>query len=111
MNYGDENDWHLYRKLLPVWQGRYITKLNEEYIKLLSGPSSASDKFWALKKRIDKDSLSEGVIVEVSRSSMRYTIMMMLLNDIITPGDIEGFSDELKSSMKSVKEMRRKRRR
>ncbi len=102
MNYVNDDDWHLYRKLLPVWQDRYIKKLNEEYIEILNGPSSASDKFWHLKKRIDNDSLSEGVFVGVSRSMMRNTIMNMLLKTIITPDDIKDFSEELRLPLEGV---------
>ncbi len=102
MNYLNDDDWYLYRKLLPLWQERYIKKLNDEYIEILNGPHSASDKFWALKKRIDKDSLSEGVIVEASRSMMRDTIMNMLLKKIITPDDIKDFSEELRLTMEGI---------
>ena len=102
MNFVDENDWYLYRKLLPLWQEIYIKKLNNEYIRLLSRPSSASDNFWDLKKRINNDSLSEGVIVEVSRSTMSNTIMTMLLKNIITLDDIKDFSEDLRFSMEGV---------
>ncbi len=102
MNYLNDDDWYLYRKLLPLWQERYIKKLNDEYIEILNGPYSASDKFWALKKRIDKDSLSEGVFVDASRSMMHNTIMNMLLKKIITPDDIKDFSEELRLTMEGI---------
>lgn len=102
MKYVNDDDWYLYRKLLPVWQDRYIKKLNKEYIEILNGPSSASDNFWLLKKRIDKDSLSEGVIVDASRSKMCNTIMNMLLKKIITTDDIKDFSEELRLPLEGV---------
>lgn len=114
MNYVSDDDWYLYRRLLPLWQDRYIEKLNKEYIEILNGPSSASDKFWALKKRIDKDSLSDGVFVDASRSMMRNTIMNMLLKKIITLDDIKDFSDELRlpteGILKAYQEKRKKKR-
>ncbi len=99
----NEDDWRKYRELLPLWQERYMTKLINGYITLLRDSSNASDKFWALKRRINRDSMSEGVIVQVSRSSMRNTILTMLLKDIITLDDIKDFSDELRVDLEAVK--------
>ena len=47
-----ESDWKLFRKKLPGWQEAYMDKLNQDYIRLLTGPGDASDKFWELEKRI-----------------------------------------------------------
>ena len=53
-----EQDWKLFRKKLPLWQESYMDKLNQEYIRLLSGEGLASDKFWELEKRIKEDMLN-----------------------------------------------------
>ena len=50
-----EKDWKLFRKMLPEWQEAYMERLTKEYIELLSSDMQASDKFWALDKRIKDD--------------------------------------------------------
>lgn len=41
-----ESDWKLFRKLIPVCQERYMTKLNKEYIGILIQDKKASIKMW-----------------------------------------------------------------
>ena len=55
MNRFSEKDWKLFRSKISDWQEAYMEKLNQEYIELLSGDGYASDKFWALEKRIRED--------------------------------------------------------
>ena len=61
MNKFSEKDWKLFRSKIAVWQEAYMEKLNKEYIELLSGEGNASDKFWALEKRIRGDKKDCGV--------------------------------------------------
>lgn len=68
MNRFSEKDWKLFRSKLSDWQEAYMDRLNREYIKLLSGKGNASDKFWALEKRIREDKQDCGVQCEMSRS-------------------------------------------
>ena len=89
MNRFSEKDWKLFRSKLPGWQEAYMEKLNQEYIELLSGEGNASDKFWALEKRIREDQKDCGVQCNMSRS-----------NGAITFDDLEEFSDDLKDTMK-----------
>ena len=51
------------KKLLPKWQETYMERLIKEYISLLNEEKLASEKFWELEKRINKDKRSPGVIV------------------------------------------------
>ena len=41
-----ETDWKLFRKLITVWQERFMTKLNKEYIGILIQDKNASIIFW-----------------------------------------------------------------
>lgn len=50
-----ESDWKLFRKRLPGWQESYMEKLVGEYMGMLSGEGLASEKFWALEKRVNED--------------------------------------------------------
>lgn len=66
-----EKDWKQFRKMLPEWQEAYMERLTKEYIELLSSDMQASDKFWALDKRIKDDKKCTGVIArDISRSHM-----------------------------------------
>ena len=52
MNKCNESDWRLFRSRLPIWQEAYMERRNREYIALLSGGGSASEKFWVWGDRI-----------------------------------------------------------
>lgn len=46
MNNVNEKDWKLFKKLVPVWQEKYIQKINKEYIDILSKNNSSAQNFW-----------------------------------------------------------------
>ena len=62
-----EKDWKLFRKLLPGWHEAYMERLVKEYIELLSSDRQASDKFWALDKRIKQDKRCTGALASYFR--------------------------------------------
>ena len=90
-----EKDWSLFKEKLPWWQERHMERLNEEYIRLLSGDGLASEKFWKLEQRINRDKRSSGVITEKRRSNVYFCLMDLLNQRIITIDDLEGFSEGL----------------
>jgi hypothetical protein len=94
-----ETDWKLFRKKLPGWQEAYMARLNKEYIELLSGPGTASDKFWELEKRINRDKKSVGVVAQMSRSNMYMNILALLSDGAIGLDDLDGFSEDLREKM------------
>ena len=91
----NEKDWKLFRKLLPEWQEAYMEKLCKEYAGILASGSNASDQFWELEKRINKDKKDTGVSARMSRSMMLENITSLLLEGAITVDDLDGFSEEL----------------
>lgn len=92
----NESDWKLFRSRLSAWQEKHMEGLIREYAVLLAGSGAASDKFWALEKRIQEDQQHVGVVARMSRSNM-YTILLALLqNGVITLDDLEGFSEDLR---------------
>ena len=97
-----EQDWKLFRKKLPIWQESYMDKLNQEYIRLLSGEGLASDKFWELEKRIHTDKRSVGVVADMRRSQLYSNLLSLLANEIIREDDLDGFSEELSEAVKYV---------
>ena len=94
-----ESDWKLFRKLIPVWQERYITKLNKEYIGILIQDKNASSIFWELNDRIKKDRNSPGVIIEMSRSLLVENLISLIKHNVITLDELNDFSEETKESI------------
>ena len=97
-----EQDWKLFREKLPLWQEAYLDRLNQEYIQLLSGAGSASEKFWELENRIRRDQKSVGVVADMRRSQMYSNLLSLLVNEIIREDDLTGFSEELSETLKYV---------
>lgn len=96
----NEKDWKLFRSRLPGWQEAYMEKLLQEYAEILNGDGLASDKFWALDKRIRQDKQTPGVLItEMKRSRMRANLLRLLDCEVITQDDLNGFSDELREDL------------
>ena len=76
-----------------------MDKLNKEYIELLNGEGSPSEKFWALEERIRNDKKDTGVQLRMSRSNYISNIISLLNEGAITMDDLEEFSDELKETI------------
>ena len=98
----NEADWKLFRSRLPGWQEAYMARLNKEYIELLSGPGTASDKFWELEKRIRQNKKAIGVTMRMSRTYMDLNIMSLIADGVIGLDDLEGFSDDLREKMSFI---------
>lgn len=93
-----ESDWKLFKKMLPQWQERYMERLIDQYIEMLNGGSEASSRFWALEERINRDKLSSGVIAnDIRRSTMHREIANLLIDNVITLNDLDGFTEDTKS--------------
>ena len=90
-----EKDWHLFKEKLPCWQERLMARLNEEYMKILSGDGLASEKFWEIERRINCDKRNNGVITEMKRSNVYFCLVDLLKQKMITVSDLDGFSEEL----------------
>ena len=95
----NEQDWKLFRKRIGGWQEAYMDRLNREYLALLSGEGAASEKFWRLEKRLQKDKQSPGVVIDMRRSMLFMNMLQLLGNGVIGPEDLEGFSEELRARL------------
>lgn len=94
-----KKDWALFRRKVPDWQEAYMDKLNKEYIGLLSGAGSPSDKFWKLEERIRGDKKKKGVVIDMRRSQFLYNVLSLLNEGVICRDELEEFSDELKDAV------------
>ena len=97
-----KEDWKLFRSKIPGWQEAYMERLNKEYIQILSSEGKASDKFWALEKRIYQDKRSPGVMVQLRKSDMPTQLLSMLRDGVIEWDDLNGFSPELQEILKRI---------
>lgn len=97
-----KQDWKLFCERISDWQERYMAALTKEYIKLLSADGDASDKFWALEKRINKDKKRPGVTLELEKSEAIWDIAILLKDKVITMDDLADFSDELKDEVINI---------
>lgn len=75
-----ESDWKLFRKLLPEWQERFMGRLLGEYSTMIAGQGLASDRFWRLQKRLQKDVRKVGVCAEMRRSVMDMNLRSLYLH-------------------------------
>ena len=92
-------DWKLFRERLPEWQESFMERLDREYIELLGSDKPASEKFWALEKRIRQDKRLPGVLLELRKSEMGWDLVRLLGDGVITDSDLEGFSDDLRETV------------
>ena len=98
-----KSDWKLYREKVAGWQENFMSRLNNEYIALLSADDKvASDKFWELEKRIKNDRCHPGVIIEMSKSNAVFDIVRFIRLDVITCDDLADFSDDLQQTVKEL---------
>ncbi len=98
----NEQDWRIFKSKVPAWQEGYMESLISEYIQLLQGKGTASDKFWALERRIREERKNPGVVMDMRRSTMHQNIISLLLQGIISMEDLNGFSEELIDTMKMI---------
>lgn len=102
-----ESDWKLFSKRLPGWQESYIEKLASEYMGILNGDAKASDKLWALEERINEDKKCPGVMVgDMRRSTMHREIARLVLYDVITLDDLDGFTEDVTGYVRRCLEWR-----
>ena len=97
-----KKDWALFREKIADWQEAYMDKLNKEYIELLNGEGTPSEKFWTLEERIRNDKKDTGVQLRMSRSNCITNIVSLLNEGAITMNDLEEFSDELKENIRFI---------
>lgn len=99
-----KKDWKLFQEKIGKWQERYMERLSEEYIQLLSSDKCASEKFWELDKRIKQDKKKPGVLIRLSKSEMFFNLNMLLNDEAITLEDLNEFSEELQENIKEFRE-------
>ena len=86
-----------------------MERLTMEYIELLSSDRQASDKFWALDKRIKQDKRRTGVLArDVKRSNMFQLIINLIYEEAISEEDLIDFSEDLRDAVNTRLEIDRR---
>lgn len=94
-----KSDWKRYRKKIGDWQERYMEQLIKGYALCLSSDCTASEKFWELERRIQKDKKHPGVLIGIQKSSMLYDILHLIDSNVITMEDLKDFSEDLQEDI------------
>lgn len=95
-------DWKLFKEKVPEWQERYMEKLVQKYVKLLTSPGDASEHFWELEKRIRNDKKHPGVMMQLEKGEAIWDIAILIRKRVITVKDLDGFSQELKDAVAAI---------
>lgn len=77
-----------------------MDRLGREYIQLLSGDRAPSEKFGDLERRINEDKNKAGIRLEMRRSALIDNIVGLIREGAIIMGDLGGFSEELKDTVR-----------
>jgi hypothetical protein len=99
-----KSDWKLFMERLPEWQERFMGKLNQEYIQLLSRDLDPSENFWELERRIREDKRLLGVRMELNKGNMTFDLMRLLHDGVIEKEDLADFSQELQDEVSILEE-------
>lgn len=99
-----KKDWKLFQEKIGKWQERYMERLNEEYVQILTSEKNASEKFWKLDERMKQDKKKPGLLIRLSKSEMFFNLNMLLNDEVITLDDLKEFSDELQENIKEFRE-------
>lgn len=98
-----KSDWNLFRKKLAGWQEKFMGKLCTEYAAILSDSNmKSSEKFWALRRRIEEDKYLSGVQVKMVKSNICYDLVRLIKEEAILFEDLSEFSPELQENVKWI---------
>ena len=91
-----ESDWKLFRVKVVDWQENHMARLNQKIIKILSDENKTqSDRFWKASKILASEKKSVGVVCELKRSMLKWNIVSLINQKVITMDDLSDFSSEL----------------
>ncbi|MDO4490333.1 MAG: multidrug transporter [Lachnospiraceae bacterium] len=97
-----KKDWVLFQQKLPDWQERFMGRLCQEYVTLLTSEMENSEKFHSLEKQIRKDKKLPGVTFTISKGEMEYNLLELLQGQVITMEDLAEFSEGLKKWLQQL---------
>ena len=99
-----ESDWRKFRAMVPLLREWYLTEHNARIAgKLVDSGKNETERFWDAMEEMEKQAkVLRSCLDGHSRSNMWLYVMVMVRHGMLRKEDLEGFSEELKSSAESV---------
>ena len=93
-----ESDWKTFRKRVPEWRERYLSKKNKELAAILSDQKrTPTEQFWDVKKKAEDEAR---ILVDRldghSRSKMHFYLLLMHRHGLIEDADLAEFSEDIR---------------
>lgn len=100
--HSSEQDLALFKSRLAVWQERYLAAVVVSYQSILDSDTTASNKFWKLGERVDRDIRYSALQLpyQMDRANVEHNLRALLKDGAIREADLEGFSEELRKAVK-----------
>ncbi|EDY82831.1 hypothetical protein VDG1235_2454 [Verrucomicrobiia bacterium DG1235] len=97
----NESDWKRFGKIVPELRERYLEKKNKELLKSLSDAGKTpTEQFWDTFEKMKKEKkILEDCLDGHSRSKQFFYMVSMCSYGMMRKEDLDGFSEELKSSL------------
>jgi len=94
-----ESDWKTFRKRVPQWRERYLSRKNQEIITVLTDEQrTPTEQFWDAKAKMKEESkILETCLDGHSRSKMSGYLSLMYRYGFIGDADLDEFSGELRA--------------
>jgi len=93
----EEADWKRFRAIVPELRERYLRERNIELISILQGESGTpTEKFWTASERMEEiGGILRTCLDDHRRSNMVHTLARMYRHQMISEGDLNGFSEDV----------------
>ncbi len=97
----NESDWKRFRKIAPELRERYLEKKNKELLQILiDSGKTPTEQFWDTFEEMKKEKrILEECLDGHSRSNQFFFMVSMCNYGMMKEEDLDGFSEELKSSL------------
>ena len=98
-----KQDWVLFKEKVPVWQENNMAGLIQSYVQLLQDEKmDASDRFWELEKRINKDRRTPGVVIELHKESMLWDLARFVSDGLVSEEELAEFSEDVQDAVSLI---------
>ena len=98
-----KQDWVLFKEKVPVWQENNMAGLIQSYVQLLRDEKmDASDRFWELEKRINKDRRTPGVVIELHKDSMLWDLARFVSDGLVSEEELAEFSEDVQDAVSLI---------
>lgn len=99
-----ESDWKTFRKRVPEWRERYLSRTTKEVLAILiDEEKTPTERFWDAEEKMKAEA---EILVKCldghSRSNMSWALSLMYRHGLVGKKDLKEFSDELREWVLAV---------